>query len=754
MYPGDPGNPGGDCAGVVVAAGVGASAGAGSGGGSLGLGQRVFGLAVGSLGTAVACAADTMVAAPDCLSFEEAASMPTVFITARAALAQVAGVAPGGGERVLLSAAAGGVGLAALQVAGALGAVPLGSAGSPAKRALLRSLGVGAVASSRDAGFAADLAVGAGGAHVVLNSLTSPGMVAAALAVLRRGGRLVEIGKRDVWSGAAVAAMRPDVAYSLLAVDFLPGREVQAALRAVAAGAAAGALRPLPLVGHSLGGVAAALRALSQARHVGKIIVRGATAPPPASPAGRVLVTGGTGYLGGLVAAWLAHQRVGTIELLGRSARVGAALAPLLAAAGGASCTVRLTQCDAAAAADLAPLFSGSGSGSGSPVEAVFHVGGVLADATLAAQSLRGVRAVAAAKGGALGTLLPLQRRQPGAATVLFSSVAALLGSPGQANYAAANAALDGAAARLQAGGAPALSIQWGAWAGAGMAAADPQTAARVERLGMSLIAPAAGLAALEAALAAATSGGAARSAPPARCGGGCPSSWRRFLAAQRQSQARVRQGCLRSLQASCAAPAAPRAPRRAAAAGGPRRRRGGRGRGGRARVAHRDACGQQVLGGAASRPTSRSSPRASTRWARWSCATACRWRLRAVVLRAARTPPPPAADRQPPPRRGPRCGWRCRPRWCSTTPASPPSPRWPPRSARGGWRGRGAVTALPRTARRGRAVARPAAVQRAALGAARRRRPRSRSPPLPSARRARRCACACGARRDQRRAV
>jgi NADPH:quinone reductase-like Zn-dependent oxidoreductase len=105
---------------------------------------------------------------------------------------------------------------------------------------------------------------------VVLNSLTSPGMVGGALALLRRGGRLVEIGKRDVWSGAAVAAQRPDVAYSLLAVDFLPDSEVQAALRVVAAGAASGALRPLPLAAHPLSGVAAALRQLSQVRISGR----------------------------------------------------------------------------------------------------------------------------------------------------------------------------------------------------------------------------------------------------------------------------------------------------------------------------------------------------------------------------------------------------------------------------------------------------------------------------------------------------
>jgi NADPH:quinone reductase-like Zn-dependent oxidoreductase len=202
-----------------------------------------------------------MVPMPATLSFESAASMPTVFITAQLAMQSAAAMAAG--ETVLVHGGAGGVGLAALQVIGAAGATAAATAGSPSKRALLRSLGCAAVVGSRDTGFAAQLAQ-LGGVAVVLNSLTSPGMVAASLAALLPGGRLVEIGKRDIWSPAAVAAHRPDVSYSLLAVDFLPAGVVQAALRRVAAGAAAGQLRPLPSVVHSIGNVVAAMRQMSQ----------------------------------------------------------------------------------------------------------------------------------------------------------------------------------------------------------------------------------------------------------------------------------------------------------------------------------------------------------------------------------------------------------------------------------------------------------------------------------------------------------
>ncbi|KAI8473969.1 MAG: hypothetical protein J3K34DRAFT_383388, partial [Monoraphidium minutum] len=206
MYPGDAGDPGSDCAGVVVAAN--ASAGVQPG-------DAVFGLATGSFGSHVQASALTLVPVPQHVGFEAAATMPTVFITVDTALNQVATLRPG--ERLLLPAAAGGVGLAGIQLAQALGARVLATAGSPAKRGLLRRLGVEAVTTSRGLGCFEDGGL-LGGAHVVLNSLTSPGMVGGALALLRRGGRLVEIGKRDVWSGAAVAAQRPDVAYSLLAV--------------------------------------------------------------------------------------------------------------------------------------------------------------------------------------------------------------------------------------------------------------------------------------------------------------------------------------------------------------------------------------------------------------------------------------------------------------------------------------------------------------------------------------------------------
>jgi NADPH:quinone reductase-like Zn-dependent oxidoreductase len=109
------------------------------------------------------------------------------------------------------------------QVARALGATVVTTAGSPSKRALLRSLGAQHVSGSRDTAFVEDLAlVAGGGVHAVLNTLTSPGMVSSAAALLRIGGRFVEIGKRDVTSPGRLAQERSDVGYGFLAMDFMP----------------------------------------------------------------------------------------------------------------------------------------------------------------------------------------------------------------------------------------------------------------------------------------------------------------------------------------------------------------------------------------------------------------------------------------------------------------------------------------------------------------------------------------------------
>ena len=290
MYPGDPGPPGGDSAGIIVAGYL-----RHEGKIIAGPGDAAFGLAFGSLGSHVIASAKTLVPMPQGVTFEEASTMPTVFVTTDIALNQLAKVKQG--QRVLLHAAAGGVGLAGVQMLRAVGAEPLVTAGGPPKRSLLRLLGASNAASSRDIMFAEELFLASGPADVALNTLTSSGMVGASLAMLAHGGRFIEISKRDIWSSARVAQERPDVHYNLLAVDFMSADALHAALMRVGAGLGSGMLHPLPTAEHSMGTVVSALRQMSQARHVGKVVVAPKAPLRPEACNGRILITGGTGKL-------------------------------------------------------------------------------------------------------------------------------------------------------------------------------------------------------------------------------------------------------------------------------------------------------------------------------------------------------------------------------------------------------------------------------------------------------------------------
>ena len=216
---------------------------------------------------------------------------------------------------------------------------------------------------------------------------------------------------------------------------------------------------------HSLSAVQAALRQMSQARHVGKIVVRApAGQAAQAAPAGTVLVTGGLGTLGSLTAAWVARNSALRVHATGRTGRFTSDVATAAAAASGSMSLAGLlagsfadmlsmTSADSAAAEDAQLLLSSRAGGTG--VVGILHASGVLADATLRNQTLQGLRTAWAPKVSALQQLGGAYSRQPGAFQLLFSSIAALLGSPGQANYSAANATLDAMAhgAEAQVGG-------------------------------------------------------------------------------------------------------------------------------------------------------------------------------------------------------------------------------------------------------------------------------------------------------------
>ena len=243
---------------------------------------------------------------------------------------------------------------------------------------------------------------------------------------------------------------------------------------------------------------------MAQARHIGKVVAARPDSGMVSKEGSRgtVAITGGMGMLGSLFGRWLVQRKVAHVLLLGRSA------GSLPAALSSASCSaICLAKCDAASSADVKDTLTALSFGA-PPVAGLLHAGGALADATLPNQTSSSMRRAFAPKvGGARNCWEALHGSAVGP-LVLFSSIASLMGSPGQASYAAANAVLDGMAAAWHAAGSSAVSVQWGAWAGGGMAVQDAGTLRRLERSGMGAISAMEGMAALEGLLKA--QGGAA----------------------------------------------------------------------------------------------------------------------------------------------------------------------------------------------------------------------------------------------------
>jgi NAD(P)-dependent dehydrogenase (short-subunit alcohol dehydrogenase family)/acyl carrier protein len=430
---------------------------------------------------------------PPALTDEEAAAVPVAFLTAVYGLEYLARLRPG--DTVLIHSATGGVGLAALQVARRNGAQVFATAGTPAKRELLRELGVRQVMDSRSLRFADEVMelTGGRGVDVVLNSLAGQALTRS-LALLAPGGRFVEIGKQDIYANShlGLGGLRHNRAFFAVDLErsFAEDPELIKTLFAmVTSGFEAGDFTALPVTSFPYAEAEAAFAYMAQARHTGKIVLRPdgteAVAAAPAGPAIRgdatYLITGGLGALGLETARYLAGQGARHLVLAGRrppSETASRAIAELTEA--GVAVGVRAA--DVSRAADVTALIADIGV-SMPPLAGVVHAAGILDDGFLLQLDEARFRAVAAPKSDAAWHLHQATLDLRLDFFVLYSSAAALLGSPGQANYAAANAALDALACYRRSLGLPALSIAWGPWSRIGLAAGTSLTAFGVASL-------------------------------------------------------------------------------------------------------------------------------------------------------------------------------------------------------------------------------------------------------------------------------
>ena len=378
LYPGKADGFGGECAGRITAIGAGVR--------GFVPGDAVVAAAPGSFATHVTAPAHLVAHRPAGLTPEEAATIPVAFLTTAYALRTVGALKAS--ERVLIHAAAGGVGLAAVQIAQHVGAEIFATAGTVEKRAFLSSLGVPHVMDSRSTAFAADVLrlTGGRGVDVVLNSLAGE-FIPRSLDTLAQGGRFLEIGKVDTWRPDRIAAIRPDARYEIIALDALAREqpaELQALFEALMPAFDDGTLRPLPYRSFARENLQQAFRHMAQAHHIGKVVVSLRQQRADVRPDADYLITGGAGALGLHVARSLVERGARHLTLACRvnrdslNGRARASIETLEAL--GAS--VRVIKADVSRRDDTRQLLEAARAG-GRPLAGIVHAAGTLDDGVL-----------------------------------------------------------------------------------------------------------------------------------------------------------------------------------------------------------------------------------------------------------------------------------------------------------------------------------------------------------------------------------
>ncbi|MGK5631066.1 SDR family NAD(P)-dependent oxidoreductase [Streptomyces sp. URMC 123] len=455
-----------ECAGVVTAVGSRVTA--------FAPGDRVHAFGVDTLRSHVTVHRAMVGHMPEGMDFRAAATLPVVFLTVHHALGHLARLAPG--ESVLVHGAAGGVGLAALQYAQRVRARVVATAGTPAKRDLLRLLGVRHVLDSRSLRFAdriKDLTEGQG-VDVVLNSLAGEA-ISRGLEVLRSGGRFIELGKRDLYADGRLP-LRPFLnnisfcAADLAGLSHDQPETVATRFAEVAQRVSDGVYRPIPHHVFPADRIAEAFEALQHSRHIGKVVIsletppllKARPAPVPVRAGAGYLITGGLSGLGAATARHLAARGAGHLALVGRRGADTPEAPALVAELRRRGATVSVHAADITAPSALRAVLDAVDTPE-HPLRGVVHAAMVLDDAPLRELDEERMRRVLAPKAGGADTLDRLTRGRDLDFFVLCSSVAALIGNQHQANYTAANLHLEALARARRHAGAPALATAWGA---------------------------------------------------------------------------------------------------------------------------------------------------------------------------------------------------------------------------------------------------------------------------------------------------
>lgn len=504
-----------ECAGVV------SRAGAASG---RRVGEEVIAFGPACFATHATIPARAVAPLPHGTDFDTAAAVATIFITAQYGLVELANLRSD--ETVLIHGGAGGVGLAAIQIARRIGARIIATAGSPAKRRLLKALGADDVFDSRSLAFADQVmaATGGAGVDVVLNSLFGEAMERS-LGCLRPFGRFVELGKRDYYANSPLGLrpFRRNLTYFGVDADQLLSARPDIAdrlFRDLADGFEAGAFTPPPAQVFEAEEVVDAFRLMQKSGHVGKIVIRppslparsAASAPPIGE--GAWLIVGGTGGFGLETASWLVSKGVRKLWLASRSGVVAKEGRSAMALMRKAGATVTFVAADVSDQNSVDALMAEIAADD-TPLKGVIHSAMVLDDALFESQDRGRLASVMRPKIAGAELMDRATRGMGLDHFIVYSSVVTLFGNPGQSAYVAANAYLESLMAVRREAGEPGLAVGWGPIADIGYLMREDATREMLtKRMGGALLTAADALAGLDAILSSGVAGPAITYSP------------------------------------------------------------------------------------------------------------------------------------------------------------------------------------------------------------------------------------------------
>jgi phthiocerol/phenolphthiocerol synthesis type-I polyketide synthase C len=493
LYPRLPDTPfwlGDECVGRIIALGEGVT--------NLNIGDKVLAVAPHSFARKVLASEAAVMRLPDGMSATDAATIPIAFTTAWHALVDIGRIAPG--ERVLIHAAAGAVGLAALQIAQLHGAQVFATAGSEEKRMFLQQLGVSAVGNSRDLSFVdtVHVATDGEGVDIVLNSLTGDA-ITESVKLLRAHGRFVEIGKRDIFNNSPLPMASFHNAISFTAVDMemffnKSPKEGRRLMETVLAAFKTGDLHPLPCVSYDTSLAVEAFQDLAKAKNIGKVVLtfeqhteqhtdQRPSAVVRDEKMQAALITGAFGGIGLYAVKQLVADGIRGFLLLGRT-QPSAEARKVLAQLREDGVLIVTATADVSDMESISQVVHETAPAAGLDIRHIVHAAGILADGESVDLTIEDFSRAWDPKVIGADVLDRVSRSLPIQTFVCLSSFGVLLGSPGQMAYAAANAAMEAVCARRAAAGFPALAIASGPWS-IGMTTKNNATLGRMERFGL-----------------------------------------------------------------------------------------------------------------------------------------------------------------------------------------------------------------------------------------------------------------------------